>query len=65
MPDGKVAWCIYVPLDKFETVKEVWEKEYYQKLFPEISDERLKESVVVSKPGSRSYIFKVSGRDML
>ena len=54
-----------VPLGKVETVKEVWEKEYYRKLFPEISDERLKESVVVSKPGSGSYIFKVSGRDML
>ena len=54
-----------VPLDKVETVKEVWEEEYYRKLFPEISDERLKKSVMVSKPGSGSYIFKVSGRDML
>jgi galactokinase len=54
-----------VPLDKVETVKDAWEKEYYRKHFPEISDEKLKEAIVVSKPGSGSYLFKVPGTDML
>ena len=48
-----------VPLDKVETVKEVWEKEYYRRLFPEISDERLKESIVVSKLGSATSISPI------
>ncbi|KAH0542679.1 hypothetical protein FGG08_002912 [Glutinoglossum americanum] len=54
-----------VPLDKVEAVKEVWEKEYYRKHFPDISDERLREAVVVSKPGSGSYLFKVPGSEVL
>ncbi|KAH0552856.1 hypothetical protein GP486_006942 [Trichoglossum hirsutum] len=54
-----------VPLDKIEAVREVWEKEYYRKHFPDISAEKLREAVVVSKPGSGSYLFKVPGTNVL
>ncbi|KAF2814170.1 galactokinase-like protein [Mytilinidion resinicola] len=50
-----------VPKDKVDAVRSVWEKEYYRKKWPEISDEKLAEAVVVSKPGSGSAVFKVLG----
>ncbi|KAI9771639.1 MAG: galactokinase [Geoglossum simile] len=49
-----------VPLDRVEDVRRTWEKEYYRKHFPDISDEKLREAIVVSKPGSGSFLFKVS-----
>jgi len=50
-----------VPKDKVDAVRNVWEKEYYRKKWPDISDEKLAEAVVVSKPGSGSAVFKVLG----
>jgi galactokinase len=50
-----------VPKDKVDAVRSVWEKEYYRMKWPDISDEKLAEAVVVSKPGSGSYVFKVLG----
>jgi galactokinase len=50
-----------VAKDKVEKVKQAWEEKYYRKKFPDISDEKLKEAVVVSKPGSGSTVFKVTG----
>lgn len=50
-----------VPKDKVEAVKKVWEEKYYKKKFPNITEEKLAQAVVVSKPGSGSILFKVSG----
>lgn len=51
-----------VPEDKVENVKAKWISEYYKKKFPEITDEKLEEAIVVSKPGSGSAVFLVDGR---
>lgn len=45
-----------VPKDKVEGVTRAWEEKYYRKRFPDITEERLKEAVVVSKPGIGSMI---------
>lgn len=52
-----------VPEDKVEAVQRKWTEEYYKKKLPEISEERLEEAVVVSKPGSGSCVFEVEGRE--
>lgn len=54
-----------VPGDKVESVKQKWINEYYKKNFPDITDEKLQEAIVVSKPGSGSSVFRVNGRDAL
>jgi galactokinase len=48
-----------VPKDKVEAVKHAWEEKYYKKKFPDITEEKLAQAVVVSKPGSGSMLFKV------
>ena len=50
-----------VPKDKVNAVKQAWEEKYYRKKFPDISEEKLAGAVVVSKPGSGSVLFKVTG----
>ncbi|KAF2843636.1 galactokinase [Patellaria atrata CBS 101060] len=50
-----------VPKDKVDAVKNAWITKYYRKKWPDISDERLEEAIVVSKPGSGSSIIKVEG----
>ncbi|KAF2424267.1 galactokinase [Tothia fuscella] len=50
-----------VPKDKVEAVKAAWETKYYRARWPDISEERLKEAIVVSKPSSGSVVFKVTG----
>ncbi|KAK8157105.1 ribosomal protein S5 domain 2-type protein [Phyllosticta citrichinensis] len=50
-----------VPKDKVEKVRETWINKYYKKKFPNITDEKLEEAIVVSKPGSGSSVFKVTG----
>jgi galactokinase len=54
-----------VPEDKVENVKQKWIFEYYKKKFPDITQEKLKEAIVVSKPGSGSCLFNVDGREKL
>ncbi|KAF2727689.1 galactokinase-like protein [Polyplosphaeria fusca] len=54
-----------VPKDRVEDVKRKWEEKYYRKRFPDISEERLAEAVVVSKPGSGSTIFEVVGEGVV
>ncbi|EME88639.1 uncharacterized protein MYCFIDRAFT_64083 [Pseudocercospora fijiensis CIRAD86] len=54
-----------VPGDKVEQVKQKWINNYYKKKFPDITEEKLKEAIVVSKPGSGSSVFLVDGRDSL
>jgi galactokinase len=50
-----------VPKDKVEAIKEIWETKYYRKKWPDISAEKLREAVVVSEPGSGSFLFTVTG----
>lgn len=52
-----------VPADKVEAVKERWTNEYYKKRFPDITEEKLSEAIVVSKPGSGGCVFEVNGRE--
>lgn len=54
-----------VPADKVEAVKEKWTNEYYKKRFPDITEEKLNEAIVVSKPGSGGCVFEVKGRETL
>lgn len=54
-----------VPQDKVERVQQKWVEEYYKKKFPSISEEKLQQAVVVSKPGSGSCVFEVEGRESL
>ncbi|KAF2280261.1 galactokinase-like protein [Westerdykella ornata] len=54
-----------VPKDKVEAVKKAWEEKYYRKKFPNITEEKLKEAVVVSQPGSGSAVFKVVGKSVV
>ncbi|KAI9844765.1 MAG: galactokinase [Sclerophora amabilis] len=51
--------------EKVDAVRQTWEKNYYRKRFPEITDEKLSEAVVISKPGSGSCIFKVTGTNVV
>jgi galactokinase len=50
-----------VPKDKVESVKKAWEEKYYRKKWPDMSEEKLAQAVVVSKPGSGSVLFRVTG----
>jgi galactokinase len=54
-----------VPVDKVEAVKEKWTEQYYKKRFPDITEEKLREAIVVSKPGSGGCVFEVGGRESL
>lgn len=54
-----------VPEDKVENVKQKWIWEYYRKRFPDITEEKLKDAIVVSKPGSGSCVFSIDGREQL
>lgn len=51
-----------VPKDKVEKVKAAWVEKYYKKKFPDITDEKLEEAIVVSKPGRGSLVWEVGGR---
>ena len=53
-----------VPNDKVDAVKQAWEK-YYRKHFPDMTAETLREAVVVSKPGSGAFLFKVTGEKVV
>lgn len=52
-----------VPADKVESVREKWIDEYYKKKFPDITDEKLAEAIVVSKPGCGSCVFDLKGKE--
>lgn len=58
--------CVHlVPSDKVEAVKEAWINKYYRKKWPDITEERLANAIVVSKPGSGSSVFKVVGDEVV
>ncbi|KAF1920745.1 galactokinase [Ampelomyces quisqualis] len=54
-----------VPKDRVEAVKKAWEEKYYRKKFPDITEEKLAQAVVVSEPGSGSMLFKVTGEKLV
>lgn len=54
-----------MPEDKVENVRKKWIDEYYRKKFPDMTDEKLDEAIVVSKPGSGSCLFMVDGRESI
>ncbi|KAI9673150.1 MAG: galactokinase [Caeruleum heppii] len=53
-----------VPQEKVDAVKEAWTIRYYRKRFPGMTEEKLAEAVVISKPGSGSCLFDVKGSDV-
>ncbi|KIX03295.1 galactokinase [Rhinocladiella mackenziei CBS 650.93] len=53
-----------VPQDKVEAVTEALKKEYYFRKFPDISDEKLQEAIVISKPGQGSSLIVGSALDV-
>lgn len=53
-----------VPRDKVDAVKKAWEDQYYKKKFPAMSEEKLAQAVVVSKPGCGSVLFRVTGEQL-
>ena len=50
-----------VPRHKVEDVRRAWEEGYYRKRWPNITEERLKDAIVVSEPSSGSFFLKASG----
>ena len=46
-----------VPQHKVDQVLEALKKEYYFKKFPDITEEKLKEAIVISKPGQGSSVI--------
>ena len=48
-----------VPESKVEKVKQTWIDNYYRQHFPDITDEKLEEAIVVSKPGSGSALAQI------
>ncbi|KAI9704326.1 MAG: galactokinase [Candelina mexicana] len=48
-----------VPQAKVGAIKKAWEMGYYRKQFPNITEEKLAEAVVVSKPGNGSSILEI------
>ncbi|KAK4040232.1 ribosomal protein S5 domain 2-type protein [Parachaetomium inaequale] len=53
-----------VPADKVAAVREAWDKEYYSKLVPQLSEEQKEAAVVVSRPGSGSAVYLVQGGEL-
>lgn len=47
-----------VPQDKVDAVLSALKKEYYFKKFPDMSEEMLKEAIVISKPGQGSSVIR-------
>jgi galactokinase len=52
-----------VPEEKVEAVRRKWTEEYYKKKFPDFGEEKLREAVVVSRPGGGSCLVEVKGRE--
>lgn len=48
-----------VPESKVDKVKQSWIDNYYRPKFPDITDEKLQEAIVVSKPGSGSAVVHI------
>lgn len=48
-----------VPKDKVDTIRDAWIERYYRVREPDISEEKLREAIVVSEPGQGSVIVQV------
>jgi len=46
-----------VPQGKVDTIRRAWEEKYYRKKFPDITEEKLAEAVVVSEPEEGSVMW--------
>lgn len=53
-----------LPTDKVEAVTEALKKEYYFKKFPDITEEKLKEAIVISKPSQGSSVISGAALDV-
>jgi galactokinase len=53
-----------VPTSKVEAVTEALKKEYYFKHFPDISEEKLREAIVISKPSQGSSVISGAALDI-
>ncbi|KAJ4389806.1 galactokinase [Gnomoniopsis smithogilvyi] len=49
-----------VPADKVDAVRTAWEKEYYAKRVPALTEEQKEAAIVVSRPGSGSAVYVVA-----
>jgi galactokinase len=49
-----------VPKHRVEAVRQAWIDNYYHKRWPDMTEEKFAEAIVVSEPGSGSYLFKVT-----
>ena len=54
-----------VPRNKVEKVREAWVEKYYKKRFPDITEEKLRDAIVVSQPSSGSFLFEVVGEKVV
>lgn len=52
-----------VPENKVDAVRQKWIEQYYTKKFPDISEDKLREAIVVSQPGSGSCVYSVGGKE--
>ena len=50
-----------VPESKVDSIRQSWINNYYRKRFPDITDDKLEEAIVVSKPGSGSSLVQIAG----
>ncbi|KAH9817377.1 Galactokinase galactose-binding signature [Teratosphaeria destructans] len=50
-------------LARSAAVRQRWIEKYYQPRFPDITDEKLAEAIVVTQPGSGSSVFEVRGKE--
>jgi len=53
-----------VPQDKVEAVTEALKKEYYNKKFPNLSADKMKDAIVISKPGQGSSLITGKALDL-
>ena len=66
--DSRILICLQggcsvhlVPEHQVDKVKESWINNYYRKKFPDMTDEKLEEAIVVSKPGAGSSVVQIPG----
>lgn len=48
-----------VPEDRVEKVKQAWIDKYYRKRYPGMTEEKLQEVIVASRPGSGSFVVRI------
>ena len=51
-----------VPEEKIDAIRQAWIKEYYNVKYPNLTQDELKEAIVVTKPGRGSLVYEVQGQ---